>query len=173
MTSDIDLWTGTFTETGDEAWVAYTYKDDAVQFIKKDTHAMVWQGRTVVSEEFSGGRIEAHYSHSTDLVFLVAATGLERPPKHEQLLDTDEFIFDPDALETETLEFVLRTLLAEWVVHHQMSKPPYPSHDALSELTDLTSGTARQADDKPFEDRTSQEILDVGVANIKASNRTF
>lgn len=168
MTDDIDLWTGTHTDIDDNTWIAYTYEDDAVQFIHTNTHAEVWQDRTVVTEDAPTGRVEAHYSESTGYLYLVAATTHNRPPEHDDLYDADDLSFDPDTIDDETLELVLQTFLAEWSDQRSLAPPNYPGHDSLDSLVDLTND-ATAAKDVPFGDRTTQEVFDAAVSTIAAN----
>lgn len=166
MTSELDLWTGTVTETGDEMWVAYTYNDDAVQFIHTEDHTQIWQGRTVVGEDIQRGRIEAHYSHSEDVVMLVAATGHDRPPEQERILENEEFEFDLSDLSESTLEAVLETLLAAWGTEHRIAPPEYPDQANLDKLESLASPPAPANADGG--EKTGQELFNTGVEAIQS-----
>ncbi len=168
MTSELDLWTGTVAETGDDVWMAYTYADDAVQFIHTENHTQIWQGRTVVGEGFNRGRVEAHYSHSEDAIMLVAATGHDRPPEQERILDGTEFAFQLADLDEPTCEVVLRTLLAEWVVINQIASPTYPDQSELDKLEPLTTNATEGTPE--HSEPTGQEIFNAGVATIKSGN---
>lgn len=168
MTPDIDLWTGKMVEIEDDAWVPYTYADDAVQFIHRDDHTQIWQGRTVVSREFTSGRIESHYSHSAEVVFLVAATAHNRPPEREEYFDEDEFVFDFDELDEPIRTSVLETLLAEWASTHRIAMPDYPAPETLDDLQPLTTDSSSATSES--DDPTGQDLFNAGVANIESGS---